>query len=116
MLIKNLCDFDEFETVELCDSADEEIKQIIVSELMSDVLTEDSGGNIILVTGLCTEQAIRTASMVDALAVIITTGKKITASMLKIAKDAGISLFATKLRNYEVCKLFSGKLTEATVA
>ncbi|MDR0304752.1 MAG: hypothetical protein LBH98_08320 [Chitinispirillales bacterium] len=110
MLIRDLGDFPEFETVLLGNSVDEEAKQIIVSELMSDVLTEDNGGNVVLITGLCTEQAIRTSNMVDALAVVITAGKKITASMIKIANDAKISLFSTKLRNYEVCKLIAGKM------
>ena len=110
MIMNDLCEFTEFETVEFGKSGGEKIERIIVSELMSDVLTEDDGGNTILVTGLCTEQAIRTASMVDALAVIITTGKKVTPAMLKIAKDADISLFTAKLRNYEVCKLLAEKM------
>jgi hypothetical protein len=109
MLVNDLSALKGFETVELGRSPESEIERIIVSELMSDVLTEDDGGNIILVTGLCTEQAIRTASMVDALAVVITTGKKITAALLKIAKDSEISVFATHLRNYEVCKLLAEK-------
>jgi hypothetical protein len=111
MKMRDLCNLTEFETIDFDESLnDEKIEKIIVSELMSDVLTEDDGGNIILVTGLCTEQAIRTANMVDALAVVITTGKKINPAMLKIAKDAGISIFATKLRNYEVCKLLAEKV------
>lgn len=110
MLISDLCNFAEFEKVELCGSPEEKVEYVIVSELMSDVLTEECGDNVILVTGLCTEQAMRTADMIDALAVVITAEKKITAPMIKIAKDAGISLFATKLRNYEVCKLIAGKM------
>jgi len=110
MIINDLCALPEFEQTALENSLDEKIERIIVSELMSDVLTDDDYGNVVLVTGLCTEQAIRTANMIDALAVVITTGKKITAPMLKIAKDAGISLFSTKLRNYEVCKLLAGKI------
>ena len=111
MLVKDLCNFAEFEKVDLDEeSLDKEVGHIIVSELMSDVLTEDCGDNFILVTGLCTEQSIRTASMIDALAVVITAEKKVTPPMIKIAKDAGISLFSTKLRNYEVCKLIAGKI------
>lgn len=110
MILNDLCELKEFEQTALSNSLNEKIERVIVSELMSDVLTDDDIGNVILITGLCTEQAIRTANMIDALAVVITTGKKITAPMLKIAKDAGISLFSTKLRNYEVCKLLAGKI------
>ena len=110
MLIKDFCGFAEFEEVEPGEGLDRKVEHVIVSELMSDVLTEDYGESVILITGLCTEQAIRTASVVDAAAVIVTTGKKVTAPMLKIAKDAGISIFCTKLRNYEVCKLIAEKM------
>lgn len=110
MLVNEICAMKEFEQTALGDMLNEKVEKIIVSELMSDVLTDDDAGNVVLVTGLCTEQAIRTADMIDAPAVIVTTGKKITAPMLKIAKEAGISLFSTKLRNYDVCKLLAEKI------
>jgi len=110
MTLNDLCTIEEFEQIAINDPLDEKIERVIVSELMSDVLTDEDSENVVLITGLCTEQAIRTADMIDAPAVVITTGKKITAPMLKIAKDAGISLFSTKLRNYDVCKLLAGKM------
>lgn len=109
MTLNDLCEFTEFTQTAINNSLDEKIEKVIVSELMSDVLTDEDSDNVVLVTGLCTEQAIRTADMIDAPAVVITTGKKITNPMLKIAKDAEISLFSTKLRNYDVCKILAGK-------
>ncbi|NBC30932.1 MAG: hypothetical protein GVY29_13185 [Spirochaetes bacterium] len=61
------------------------------SDLMSDVLTlmED---DVMLITGLATVQALRTALMSDIDTVLIVRGKKITAEMIDIARSHELSL------------------------
>ncbi len=80
----------------------EEIEVIAVSELMSDILTMDHD-NMLLITALCTDQAIRTADIMGAVSVIISKGKQITDSMKRIAVECDIALFSTDLRNFELC-------------
>ncbi len=84
------------------DTLAEEIEIIAVSELMSDILTMDHD-NMLLITALCTDQALRTADIMGAVAVIISKGKQVTDSMVKIAEECDIALFATDLCNFELC-------------
>lgn len=107
MFVKKLTNIDVLNLVVNCSATmNEEIEHVVVSELMSDVLTMDHE-NLLLVTGLCTDQVIRTADIVGAVAIIITTGKNITEQMCALAKDAGIALFSTHIRNYEMCAILS---------
>ncbi len=61
------------------------------SDLMSDVLTlmED---DVMLITGLATVQALRTALMSDIDTILIVRGKKITTEMIEIATSHELSL------------------------
>jgi len=89
----------------------EEIEVIAVSELMSDILTMDHD-NMLLITALCTDQALRTADIMGAVAVIISKDKQITDSMITIAEECDIALFSTELRNFELCsQLIMNNLT-----
>ncbi len=84
---------------------------IAVSELMSDILTMDHD-NMLLITALCTDQAIRTADIMGAVAVIVSKDKQITESMKTIARECDIALFSTELCNFELCSLLiSSNLT-----
>lgn len=108
MLVKDLLSFSEITPVMVTDdSAGLEIHDAAVSELMSDVLTMEHD-NLLLITGLCTDQAIRTADIMGAVAVIITQGKHVSESMKKIAHESGISLFKTDLQNFSMCQLLCG--------
>ena len=84
--------------------ATKKIADVMVTELMSDVLTRDTE-NLLQVTALCTDQVIRTADIVGAVAVIITNGKVVTETMIQLAKEYEIALFSTDLRNFKVCSL-----------
>ncbi len=74
---------------------------VIVSDLMSDVLMFEHKGQI-LVTSLATEQAIRTAHLIEATGVIICNGKAVLESMKKIASELGVSLFSSQSPKFEV--------------
>jgi len=56
------------------------------SDLMSDVLTLDDS-NVLLITGLANNQAIRTAEMSDIQVLILGRDKKASPEMIKLASD-----------------------------
>jgi predicted transcriptional regulator len=86
----------------------EYIKGVVASGLMSDVLTTEEEG-ILLVSNLSTAQVIRTADMVGAYAILITNGKSLSEDMVDMARDLGISLLRTDHPMFETCYLL-GKL------
>lgn len=74
---------------------------VIVSDLMSDVLVVDHEHQF-LVTSLATDQAVRTAHLIDASALIICNGKVIAESMQNIAKQTGVTLISSPESKFEV--------------
>ncbi|MDD3357306.1 MAG: DRTGG domain-containing protein [Dysgonamonadaceae bacterium] len=80
------------------------------SDLMSDVLRfmmEDT----VLITGLCTIQAIRTAEMSNISCIVFARDKRVTEDMLKLAKEKHIAVIVTKSTMFEVSgKLYQGGL------
>ena len=63
---------------------DHEVQCAFASDLMSDVLTLDCNG-VLLVTGLCNMQTIRTAEMADVSCILFVRGKKATPDILQLA-------------------------------
>ncbi len=87
------------------------LEHVIASDLMSDVLT-DQRVNVILITSLCSEQAIRTADLIDCSCVIIVKGKKILPGMKKLAQELDLTLLSTEYRKFEASVIL-GKLLES---
>lgn len=79
-----------------------EINEIVAGDLMSDILVS-VGSNELLVTGLATEQAVRTADIIGAAAVLLVNDKLPTESMRSLAVESDITLLATPLPMYEAC-------------
>jgi predicted transcriptional regulator len=77
------------------------VRGVIVSDLMSDVLVVDHEHQF-LVTSLATDQAVRTAHLIDASALIVCNNKLISDSMLRIAKQTGVTLISTHAAKFEV--------------
>jgi hypothetical protein len=75
---------------------------VVASGLMSDVLTTDQEG-ILLVSNLTTAQVVRTADMVGAHAILITNKKPLSDDMIELARDLSISLLITDLSLFEAC-------------
>jgi predicted transcriptional regulator len=71
-----------------------EIATAAASDLMSDILARQATPDL-MVTGLATLQAIRTASVASVKAVMIARGKTVTAPMVELAKDCDIPLMVT---------------------
>ena len=86
---------------------DHEVQCAFASDLMSDVLTLDCNG-VLLVTGLCNMQTIRTAEMADVSCILFVRGKKITPDMLQLAAENDMILMETDHSMYHaVGELYS---------
>lgn len=72
------------------------------ADLMSDVLAF-SKEKVVLLTGLVNPQVIRTAEMMDILAIMFVRGKEPTPEMIKMATQKNIVLLTTKLPMYIAC-------------
>lgn len=78
------------------------------SDLMSDVLRLSAGEGTVLITGLATVQAVRTAEISGISCVIIGRNKKVTDDMVELAQENGIALIASASTLFEL----SGRLYE----
>ncbi len=85
------------------------VKSAFASDLMSDVLTMDEE-DLVLITGLCTQQVIRTAEMSDIETVIFARGKTITQDIIDLAEEHEITLIASDLSVFKLCGMLYGKL------
>ncbi len=69
------------------------------SDLMSDVLTLDCSG-VLLITGLCNLQTIRTAEMAEIAYILFVRGKKATEEMIERAREIGMVILETNHSMY----------------
>jgi len=94
---------------------DKKIEYAFSADLMSDVLmlirraVSEAGEKGLLITGLATNQSIRTAEMLDIDIVVLVRGKKPTQKMIDLATESEILLLGTKLGMYTS----SGKLFQS---
>ncbi len=72
------------------------------SDLMSDVLAYVKDQSLLL-TGLINSQVIRTAEMMDIIAICFVRGKAPTDDVITLAKEKGVILMATDLPMYPAC-------------
>lgn len=71
-----------------------EVKWAFASDLMSDVLTVDCNG-VMLITGLCNLQTIRTAEMAEVSCILFVRGKRVTSDMIELASENNMLLMET---------------------
>ncbi|MHC1693032.1 MAG: DRTGG domain-containing protein [Sphaerochaetaceae bacterium] len=76
------------------ENLDREVEKGFSSDLMSDVLTL-LADNILLITGLSNNQAIRTAEMSDICQILFVRNKKPTQTMIDLAIEQGITIIVT---------------------
>lgn len=81
------------------DKLDHEVQCAFASDLMSDVLTLDCN-EVILITGLCNLQTIRTAEMADVSCILFVRGKQVTDEMLTVASENNMLLLETEYSMY----------------
>ncbi|MCH3918589.1 MAG: DRTGG domain-containing protein [Spirochaetia bacterium] len=86
------------------DHLEKEVKHGFSSDLMSDVLTilED---DVLLITGLATNQVIRTAEMSDISNILIVRDKTPSKAMIEMAQELDIAIIATKYSSYRASAL-----------
>ena len=77
-------------------------------DLMSDVLAFVKDQSLLL-TGLINSQVVRTAEMMDIVAICFVRGKTPPEDVIELAKEKGISILTTDLPLYLAC----GKLYES---
>lgn len=75
---------------------------VVANDLMSDVLLNDAE-DILLLTSLASDQAIRTANIVGAMAVVVHNAKPIPQTMCQVADALGIPLVSSPLSKYDSC-------------
>ena len=79
-----------------------DIKHVIASDLMSDVLLVDED-DMLLLTSLASDQVLRTAQIVGAVAVIVVNGKSLPSSMKQVARDLGMTLAVSSQSKFDAC-------------
>jgi predicted transcriptional regulator len=89
------------------DKLDTTAKAGAASDLMSDMLTGQNSG-VILLTGLCNVQTIRSSVIGDVAAVILVRGKRPTQEMIQQAREHGLPLLSTPFTMFTSCgRLFA---------
>ena len=78
------------------------VGEVVANDLMSDVLLVDAD-DILLLTSLASDQAIRTAHIVGAMGVVVHDAKPLSETMLKVADDLHIPLVSSPLSKYDAC-------------
>lgn len=87
-----------------------DVQCAFASDLMSDVLTLDCG-DVLLITGLCNLQTIRTAEMAEVSYILFVRGKKATPDMMELARENNMVLLETDHSMYHTAgELYSAGL------
>jgi len=76
------------------------VQSIGAADLMSDVLALGTAG-MLLLTGLATTQAIRTATVADLVGVVFVRNKPVGEEVLALARDSGVPVMRTHLTLFE---------------
>lgn len=82
--------------------SDRSVGAVVANDLMSDVLLNDSE-DMLLLTSLASDQAIRTANIVGAMCVVVHNAKPVPQTMCQVADTLGIPLVSSPLSKYESC-------------
>ena len=82
--------------------SDRTVGAVVANDLMSDVLLSDAD-DILLLTSLASDQAVRTANIVGAMGVVVHNAKPLPATMCKVADTLGIPLVSSPLAKYDAC-------------
>ena len=84
---------------------------VVANDLMSDVLLYDAD-DVLLLTSLASDQAIRTAHIVGAMGVVVHNAKPLSQTMIEVASSLGIPLVSSPLAKYEACVRIHDALTQ----
>ena len=96
-------------------NSDRKVGAVVANDLMSDVLLND-GEDILLLTSLASDQAIRTANIVGAMCVVVHNAKPLPQAMCQVADSLGIPLVSSPLSKYDSCVRIHDFLAKETKA
>jgi len=82
--------------------SDRKVGSVVANDLMSDVLLND-GEDMLLLTSLASDQAVRTANIVGAMCVVVHNAKPLPQTMCQVADALGIPLVSSPLSKYDSC-------------
>ena len=102
MVLKELVRIVEGEILTGAAELDRHVEGGFGADLMSDVLASEQS-DLVLLTGLCNPQVVRTAHMADIPVVVFVRGKMPSAEMIELADQEGILLVSTTHGMFEVC-------------
>ncbi len=77
-----------------------DVVNVISSDLMSDVLMMDAEQPLLL-SSLVSDQSLRTANVVGAVALVVANGKIPPPNMVELAQELGITLARTEMAKFE---------------
>ncbi|MBR0365284.1 MAG: hypothetical protein IJH94_00600 [Clostridia bacterium] len=108
MLLSEICEILDAELLTSEDASAIDIHMACGCDLMSDVLAfvKDQA---LLLTGLVNQQVIRTAEMMDIIAVCFVRGKRPVEEVIELAKERGITLLATEHPLFSACGMLYDK-------
>ena len=107
MIVKDIIDILEGEII--CEGdLEQEIKTACGSDMMSDVLAFVKDQSVLL-TGLVNPQVVRTAEMMDIIAVCFVRGKNPPEDVVARAKEKGITILTTEHPLYYSCGILYEK-------
>ena len=86
-------------------------RDIVLDSALLDVLLYDAD-DVLLLTSLASDQAIRTAHIVGAMGVVIHNAKPLSQTMIDVANSLGIPLVSSPLAKYEACVRIHDALTQ----
>jgi len=96
------------------DKLDIDVRTAFGADLMSDVLAFARSGGL-LITGLSTPQAVRTAYALDIAAILVCRGKFLSDKFIEIARELNIPVLWTPYIMFEVCgRLYQEGMTACT--
>ncbi len=93
------------------DCLEKEISDFAASDLLSDVLACDKE-NYLLLTGLTSQQVVRTAEITGALAIVFVRGKLPPQEAIGLAKSHNIPLIMTDKSMFDSCRKITEELNK----
>lgn len=108
MKIENITSLISGTIVEGGASIDKEVDCAFASDLMSDVLTLRTEKTVVLITGLCNVQTIRTCEMSDLKVIVFVRGKQVTEEMKELAEENEMTLISTNFSLYRTAGILYG--------
>jgi len=78
------------------------VKGVFASDLISDILVSD-GEETLLITSLLSDQVLRAADVIGAVAVVLVNHRQAPVSLGAAAAKQGLPLFFTPLPKFESC-------------